>query len=137
MGRLVQFALAFAVLVTPLSVSGFDLPDRDPWYHQDDSHADFWIPDKAQHYWGSQFLGKLADQIPMTDNEWTKPILALGAGFIWEIYQDQQGVGFSERDMVANILGVVSSQVNNDDVVVWLQYSTEEDVIVWNVTWRF
>ena len=137
MGRSAVILLIFAFMAVPLSVSGFDLPDRDPWYHQNDSRVNFWIPDKAQHYWGSQFLGELANQIPMTDNEWTAPILALGAGLMWEVYQEQQGVGFSERDLIADVLGVVSSQVNSDDIFVWLRYSTDEDVIVWNVTWRF
>jgi hypothetical protein len=121
----------------PRSTDAFELPSHDPWYYQNDGSRYFWIPDKAQHYWGSLLLGGLADRLPMTHNKWTVPVLAVGAGLMWEFYQDQQGLGFSERDLFADVLGVVSSQINGDDFVLWLRYSTEEDVILWNLTWRF
>ena len=118
MKSLGKLVLIFLTLTGP--VQSFNVPaeDVDPWYYQDDRPA-FWIPDKAQHFYGSQLL---------VESGW-HPAAALGAGFLFEAWQDSQGIGFSWRDFAADALGVLAGQVNSDRAFILVIYSTEQEVI--------
>jgi hypothetical protein len=90
----------------------------DPWYFQTDTHAGFMIPDKAQHFWGSYLLSAEVD-----------PWLSLAAGLAWEIYQDRKGDHVSERDLLANLLGVIGGRLPAGRLSV-LWNKTEENITV-------
>lgn len=108
----------------------FELPKSDPWYYQADNRGlSFMVPDKAQHYWGSAFLGYVGKQLPLPLRRVTVPFLALGAGYLWEIWQQDQGIGFSERDFVADAFGVLSSQISSRDLKMHMDYSLSEKTI--------
>jgi len=112
------------------SVSAFDLPKSDPWYYQADNRGlSFMIPDKAQHYWGSALLGHIGNQLPLPLKRLTVPFLALGAGYFWEMWQEDQGIGFSERDLIADAFGVLSSQINSRDLKMHMDYSLSKKTI--------
>ena len=108
----------------------FELPNYDPWYYQSDHQGlSFMIPDKAQHYWGSALLGFVGNQLPLPLRQVTVPFLALGAGYFWEVWQQDQGIGFSERDLVADAFGVLSSQINSEDFKMHMDYSLSEKTV--------
>lgn len=129
--------LVLAIIVAFLAPASraFDLPDRDPWYFQSDQAGyTFVIPDKAQHYWGSTFLNELGKRLPLPQKEVTSPALSFAAGFFYEVWQESQGVGFSPRDLVADALGVASSQFSSKSLTMWLDYSVSEKTIMINLT---
>jgi len=106
------------VLVVPFQAGGSDCafpgppPEYDPWLYQDSSLR-FILPDKVQHFYGSYFLADRAGVVP-----------ALVAGLAKEFYDQGAGVGFSRRDLVADALGVLASQLNNrSGARLWLAWS--------------
>jgi hypothetical protein len=123
---IIVWMVAIVVLLLAADARCFDLPDMDPWYYYDHSRVSFWVPDKAQHFWGSQLL---ATELP-----W---LYAFGLGLAYELHQERQGVGFSCRDLVANGLGVAAAKLNNRRFKLWLDYSTYESTITLNATLRF
>lgn len=126
------FALVWAV-ATP--ARAFDLPRYDPWYyHSDEQGYRFAVPDKVQHFYGSAIVNEFSKQLPLPGIEVLGPILSLTAGFMWETYQDQKGIGFSERDLAADAMGVVASKFSSDRVSFWLDYSTTEQVIMFKLS---
>jgi len=129
--------MVLLVLLTAYPAQAFDLPKFDPWYYQ--SHEQgytFTIPDKAQHFYGSAMVNELSKQLPLPGIEILGPILSLTAGFMWETYQDQKGIGFSERDLAADAMGVAASQLSSEHLSFWLDYSTAEQVIMFKVAMR-
>ena len=60
------------------------------------------------------------------------PIPALALAITKEIYDDKKAkVGFSSRDIVADILGVVSAKsTETDKVSPWLDWRPQEEVII-------
>lgn len=129
--------LVFLVLSAADPVQAFDLPKYDPWFYQ--SHEQgyrFAIPDKAQHFYGSVAVNEFSKQLPLPGIEILGPILSLTAGFMWETYQDQKGIGFSERDFAADAMGVAASQLSSEHLSFWLDYSTTEQVIMFRVAMK-
>ena len=128
------------VIVCLLTSSAFtfDPPScGDLWYYQDDNRPAFYIPDKAQHYWGSyalsvvgqKYLGKKAG-----------PLTAFALGFLWEVKDSKTSlgtdgvVGFSYKDLIADGVGVLSSLINQSkNVRLWLNYSTRDKEIILNI----
>jgi len=125
------------VAILAAEAKSFDLPKTDPWYYQDHRHISFWVPDKAQHYWGSQLLCDNLKSLPFPNKEASTPFIAFGLGFLYEVYQERQGIGFSDRDLIADALGVVSSVVNSDNFKLWLSYDVVKKEIIWNMTLTF
>lgn len=125
----------FAIMLVAASPArSFDLPDYDPWYYQ--SHGQgylFLIPDKAQHFYGSAAVNECAKQLPLPGIRILGPVLSLTAGFMYEVYQDQKGIGFSERDMLADALGIAASQFSTEQLTIWLDYSPTQQVIMFRV----
>lgn len=120
------------------STSAFDLPQVDPWYFQStEAGYVFWVPDKAQHYYGSMLLTETFKKFSLPAQEVTAPALAFTVGFFWEVYQERQGMGFSERDLFADVLGVFTSNFSLKSVIMWVDYSTNEQTIMLNVTKLF
>lgn len=69
----------------------------DPWYYQTDSSIEFWIPDKAQHFYGSQLLVESG----------VSPLVVFLGGLLYESQQRE----FSERDLLANTLGILAAHI--------------------------
>jgi hypothetical protein len=131
-------SLAFLLFCGTATVQGFDPPESDPWYYQSDDHGiEFWVPDKAQHYWGSLLLNEVGKRLPLPAGKITSPVLSFSAGFFYEVWQDTQGIGFSKRDLAADALGVISSQFSGDSVKMWMDYSTVEKIIIFKFRYRF
>jgi hypothetical protein len=129
--------LVLVLLVSAHPAQGFDLPKYDPWYYQ--SHEQgyaFMIPDKAQHFYGSAMVNEFSKQLPLPGIDILGPILSLTAGFMWETYQDQKGIGFSQRDLAADAMGIAASQLSSEHMSFWLDYSTTEQVIMFKVAMR-
>lgn len=117
---------------------GFNPPENDPWYFQSDKlGVEFWVPDKAQHYWGSLLLNEVGKRLPLPAGQITSPVLSFSAGFFYEVWQENQGIGFSERDLAADALGVLSSQFSGDSVKMWMDYSTTDKIIMFKFRFLF
>ncbi len=117
---------------------GFNPPENDPWYFQSDKlGVEFWVPDKAQHYWGSMLLNEVGKKLPLPAGKITSPVLSFSAGFFYEVWQENQGIGFSERDLAADALGVVSSQFSSDSIKMWMDYSTSDKIIMFKFRYCF
>ena len=85
----------------------------DPWYYQTDDVIEFWVPDKAQHFYGSQLMIEIG----------INPLLVFVSGIFYELSQSE----FSERDVLANILGIIAGQ---HKVTMAVDYSTVREEIV-------
>jgi hypothetical protein len=132
--KVLVITILATVLLNAIPVYGFELPGYDPWYyHSLDQGYTFWIPDKAQHYWGSVLMNEIGKRLPLPAAKTTSPILVFSAGFMYEVWQDRKGIGFSERDMVANALGVLTSKFSTPTFKMWMDYSTKNRVIIFNV----
>jgi len=128
---------AIFCLIVPTAHS-FDFAEYDPWYYQStDQGYLFWIPDKVQHCWGSAILNEFGKKLNLPAKEITTPLLTLGIGFSYEVWQERTGIGFSQRDLLADMLGVVSSQFSSDDLIFYMDYSTHENIVRFNVKHLF
>lgn len=126
------------VLLGSSSASAFDLPKKDPWFFQSTEVGYiFSVPDKAQHYYGSMLLTSTFRRFPLPAEKVTVPILAFTAGFFWEVWQESRGIGFSNRDLFADALGVVTSTFSSQSTKMWIDYSTNEKTITFNVSRLF
>jgi len=126
-GILIPFALVMAI--GPVC-QGFDLPDSDPWYFQsDEAGYEVKVPDKALHFYGSALLNELGKQLPLPKKEVFSPALVFTAGFLWEVWQHTRGVGFSQKDLAADALGVLSSQLRSETFSMVLDYSVSDETI--------
>lgn len=85
----------------------------DPWYYQTDESIEFWMPDKAQHFYGSQLMTEAG----------VNPLLVFIGGLFYELSQSE----FSERDVLANALGIIAAQHRFTMAV---DYSTAREEIV-------
>jgi len=119
--------LLVVVLTLCAPAHAFDLPDSDPWYYQSDSDWMFMVPDKAQHYYGSQLLVKMG----------LHPSAAFAAGLMYEIYQEDQGIGFSYRDLIADAFGVMAGAVNSEKFYLVMDYSTTQEFLTLNAVVTF
>jgi len=118
-------ALIILIVLIAGNAYAFDPPVNDPWYFQSDNMPTFWVPDKAQHYWGSYALSEVGQKYI---GEYTGPAVAFTLGFLWEAGAEQ--VGFSYRDLIADGIGVLSSLVNKNRMTkLWMDYSTTDRTI--------
>ena len=110
----------FAISLFFAEESKADTASYDPWFYVDATYK-FSVPDKFQHFWGSAALTEIIGPMP-----------ALAIGISKEIYDDKNAkVGFSSRDIVADILGVVSAKLTETDKVnLWLDWRPEDDAII-------
>lgn len=131
-------SLIFLAVVGATKSYAFNPPENDPWYYQSDNHGiEFWVPDKAQHYWGSLLLNEVGKRLPLPASHITSPVLSFSAGFFYEVWQESQGIGFSKRDLAADALGVISSQFSGDAVKMWMDYSTTDKIIMFKFRYYF
>lgn len=125
------------ILPAAIPVAAFDLPHYDPWYYQSYKQGlEFTVPDKAQHFYGSALINEFCKRLPLPERGVAGPTLSITAGFMWEVHQEMDGVGFSERDLIADVLGVAASQLSSEHLVIWLDYSIQEKVIMLNLSLR-
>lgn len=126
--------LCLLITIVALEAEAFDLPKKDPFYYQSYERGYLYsIPDKAQHFYGSQLLTELSGRLSfLPSREVTAPLLAFGIGLLWEIYQENQGLGFSERDLMADALGVIAYKANRGRTRMYLDYSTTHRTIIVN-----
>ena len=110
----------FAMSLFSAEESRADTADYDPWYYVDASYK-FSVPDKFQHFWGSAALTEILGPMP-----------ALALGISKEIYDDKKTkAGFSSRDIVADILGVISAKLTErNKVSLWLDWRPEDEAII-------
>ena len=110
----------FAMSLFSTEESRADTAAHDPWLYVGATYK-FSVPDKFQHFWGSAALTEILGPMP-----------ALALGISKEIYDDKVAqVGFSSRDIVADILGVVSAKLTETNKVsLWLDWRPQEDVIM-------
>jgi len=135
--KLVPVLASLLTLVTAIPVAAFDLPNYDPWYSQSYTQGlEFMVPDKAQHFYGSALVNEFCKRLPLPEKGVAGPTLSVTIGFMWEVYQEKNGIGFSERDLIADVLGVAASQISSEHVVIWLDYSIQEKVIMLNFSVR-
>ena len=108
----------------PTSESNADEPAYDPWYYVHYKTYKFSLPDKLQHFYGSAALGKVVGPMP-----------ALALGLSKEVFDDQYAkVGFSVKDVVADMLGIMSSQLaQTDNVALWLNWDPTEESLMLQV----
>lgn len=126
------------ILLGSSGASAFDLPKKDPWFFQStEAGYIFSVPDKAQHYYGSMLLTSTFRRFSLPAQKFTVPVLALTAGFFWEVWQESKGIGFSNRDLIADALGVVTSNFSSKSMKMWVDYSTYEQTITFNVSKLF
>jgi len=120
--RAFAFLTVFVFVMALFSAeeSKADTASYDPWYYVDATYK-FAVPDKFQHFWGSAALTEILGPMP-----------ALAIGISKEIYDDKKTrVGFSSRDIVADILGVVSAKLTETEKVsLWLDWRPEDKVII-------
>jgi len=119
--------LVLVLLFCSPPIHAFDLPDYDPWYFQSDDEWRFMVPDKAQHYYGSQLLVEVG----------LHPSAAFAAGFMYEVYQDERGIGFSYKDLIADAFGVLAGSVNSEKFYLFMDYSTTDEILKLNAVWTF
>ena len=100
-----KLVLIFVLLTT--------VAEADPWYYQTDDAVEFWMPDKAQHFYGSQLMTEAG----------VNPLLVFVGGIFYELSQPE----FSERDVLANTLGIIAGQHKFRMAV---DYSTVREQIV-------
>jgi len=137
-------AIMAALLMLAPCAAAFDSPScGDPWYYQtNDRGLTFMVPDKAQHYWGTRVLVEIAKPY-MPDA--MACALALAAGFAWEVKDSYTSlgtpgngsVGFSCRDLIADLLGAGGALIDNKDVMTWVNWSTTKETITFNASVRF
>ena len=121
-------------LFAPQSTTAFDFPDVDPWYFQSNEAGYlFWVPDKAQHYYGSILVAETLKLMHLPAEKVSTPIVAFGIGFLWEVYQERKGIGFSNRDLFADALGVATSELMSGSFKMWVDYSTADETITFNI----
>jgi len=94
------------------------------------------IPDKVQHFYGSALLNEVNRRLILRGDDAAASLFTLTLGVMYEVYQDSRGIGFSRRDVIANVLGVAASQLSTERLVLWVDYSTFEKVIMFKVTVR-
>ena len=87
--------------------------EADPWYYQTDNVIEFWVPDKAQHFYGSQLMTEAG----------VNPLLVFVGGIFYELSQSE----FSERDVLANTLGIIAGQHR---FIMAVDYSTVREEII-------
>jgi len=98
-------------------------PDHDPWYYVRDDAYKFTVPDKFQHFYGSAILTEMIGPMP-----------ALAFGLLKEVHDDSDAlVGFSMKDITADILGVMSAKfARTEKVTLWLNWDPGEETLVLN-----
>ncbi len=130
--------VGFVILITAILIAlpftcdqaqagALDPPATDPWYCQSDHDWRFMLPDKVQHYYGSQLLVELG----------LHPATAFAVGFVYELYQGETGTGFSCRDMLANSVGLLAGAVNSRKFYLFMTYSTSKQSLELNAVLTF
>lgn len=90
----------------------------DPWYYQTDESIEFWVPDKAQHFYGSQLLTESG----------VNPVMVFIGGLLYEAQQKE----FSERDLLMNVLGILAAHLP-----IAVDYSTLDKEIILKIAVPF
>ena len=132
---------AILICLLTSNASAFDPPSYDPWYYQSNNQGlAFMVPDKAQHYWGSYGLNTIGQKYL---GNTVGSLTALTLGYLWEVKDSKTSlgtanggvVGFSYKDLIADYIGVASSLINkNSQVKMWLDYSTSDKEIMFNIS---
>ena len=126
-GLLSVILIGIVFSAAPTQETRADEPGYDPWYYVDSKTYKFSMPDKLQHFYGSAVLTKVVGPMP-----------ALAMGVSKEVYDDQYAkVGFSVKDLVADVLGIMSAKfAHTDNVSMWLDWSPGQETLVLQVSVR-
>ncbi len=111
----------FVLTIAPAEETKAKSPDYDPWYYVNDQTYKFMVPDKFQHFYGSALLTEIIGPMP-----------ALALGVSKEVYDDSDAlVGFSMKDIAADLLGVISAKfARSEKVSLWLDWDSGEETLV-------
>ncbi|MDP2960004.1 MAG: hypothetical protein Q8N71_01150 [candidate division Zixibacteria bacterium] len=104
-------------------------PDRDPWYFIDENNWYIMGPDKWQHFSGCYIAQKLFSQV-------TNPYLSAGVVALFGIakeYDDAYREGWSNRDLLMDLLGIASA-LNQTKYQFYCSFDSEK--IMLNVNFR-
>ena len=126
--RLINCLLGIFIGFIPNGDAQAGRPAFDNWLFVNSADYRFLVPDKFQHFWGSYLLSQAIG-----------PASAIVAGVLKEVYDnDVAGVGFSDRDLIANVLGVGSALLNRGPPVrMYLDWQPHRDRLVLVVTLTF
>lgn len=116
--------ILFLVLtVAPAEETKAKSPDYDPLYYVSDAAYKFSVPDKFQHFYGSAILTNIVGPMP-----------ALTFGVIKEVHDDSDAlVGFSLKDIAADMLGVMSAKfARSEKVTLWLDWNPSQEILILN-----
>lgn len=121
--KIIFFVIALGIILSlaPTNESKADEPVYDPWYYVDYKSFKFSVPDKLQHFYGSALLTEVVGPMP-----------ALALGVTKEVYDDQYAkVGFSMKDIVADVLGIMSAKfARTERVSLWLNWNPSQETLV-------
>ena len=113
--------IAFWVMMALCCMFGTIMSQNyDPWYFQTDTDVRFLIPDKAQHFYGSQLLSSKVG-----------PVKAIACGVLWELLEARMGDFVSGRDLIADVLGVIASRLDNKVSALRTTSRLEGDLRLW------
>lgn len=130
--RVVILTLFGLFFIAP-AANSFELPNHDPWFYQSTEQGYlFMIPDKAQHAWGSMLLNNTFKELNLPAEKISAPLLSFAAGFFYEVYQENQGLGFSQRDLVSDVAGILASELTGDSTVMYISYESSTKIIMVN-----
>ncbi|MGH8014657.1 MAG: hypothetical protein ACREBV_00515 [Candidatus Zixiibacteriota bacterium] len=116
--------LALFLTFSPAEESQAKSPEHDPWYYVRDDAYRFIVPDKFQHFYGSAILTEVVGPMP-----------ALAFGVLKEIHDDDQAlVGFSVKDITADVLGIMSARfARTEKVKLWLDWDPGQETLILNI----
>ncbi len=121
-------SLFFGIIILVLTIAPAEetkakSPVYDPWYYVNDAAYKFMVPDKFQHFYGSAILTEIIGPMP-----------ALTFGVIKEVHDDNNAkVGFSIKDIAADMLGVMSAKfARSEKVTLWLDWDPGQETLVLN-----
>lgn len=127
--KTIKAAIYFSTLFLLLSLlaaeeSHAEPPPHDPWYFAKSTEYKFMVPDKFQHFYGSAMLTEIIGPMP-----------ALAFGVLKEVHDDVDGlVGFSSKDIAANILGIMSAKfAQTENVTLWLDWDPAGETLILNL----
>jgi hypothetical protein len=103
--------------------------DSDKWYFFDNQNWYIKAPDKFQHMMGSYTLSRIGDQFM---DKYLAGGVVLGLG-LYKEYDDGLREGWSPRDLLMNVFGVVAGVINNEKYKFWMDWVDNSVVLKFSV----
>lgn len=94
------------ILLLPCTINAFDI-EKDLWYYEMQDR----VPDKFAHFYRSYVMVQV---LPI--------YIVISLDILYEIYDEQRGVQFSYKDLIADCLGAIGGTTFNNKRVKLLMY---------------